>query len=56
MMEIDFHCGVKKLPAIRMPDNKWLFDTTPTIQWLDSQYVNHPVIPSDPAGSLGITG
>ena len=49
MMEIDFHCGVKKLPAIRMPDNKWLFDTTPTIQWLDSQYVNHPVIPSDPA-------
>ena len=49
MMEIDFHCGVKKLPAIRMPDNKWLFDTTPTIQWLDSQYVNHPVIPSDSA-------
>ena len=46
---IDFHCGVRKLPAIEMPDGKWLFDTTPTIQWLESRYTDHPVIPTDPA-------
>lgn len=46
---VDFHCGVRKLPAIEMPGGQWLFDTTPTIQWLESQYTEHPVIPADPA-------
>ena len=41
--------GVKKMPAVETADGLWLFDTTPTIQWFESQYPEAPVIPHDPA-------
>lgn len=43
------HTGIQKLPAIEMPDGHWLFDTTPTIQWLDEQHPTAPIYPEDPA-------
>jgi len=41
--------GVKKVPAIRTADGKWLFDTTPMIQWFEQRYPEAPVLPPDPA-------
>ena len=41
--------GVKKVPAIRTIDGKWLFDTTPMIQWFEKRYTEAPVLPKDPA-------
>lgn len=41
--------GTQKLPAIEMNDGRWLFDTTPMIQWLDGQHRDAPVLPTDPA-------
>ncbi len=41
--------GLMKVPVIRMANGQWLKDTTPMIEWLDSQYPDPPVIPKDPA-------
>lgn len=41
--------GIQKVPAIEMDDEKWLCDTTPTIQWLENKHTEKPVLPSDPA-------
>lgn len=41
--------GVQKVPAIEMPDGKWLSDTTPMIQWLDKKHSESSVYPEDPA-------
>jgi glutathione S-transferase len=41
--------GFQKVPAIEMNDGKWLFDTTPMIQWLEQKHPEQPVFPDDPA-------
>lgn len=41
--------GIKKMPAIESSDGLWLFDTTPTIQWLEDQFPTPSVVPDDPA-------
>lgn len=41
--------GVMKMPAMAAEDGSWLFDTTPMIAWLDSQYPGQSVYPDDPA-------
>jgi glutathione S-transferase len=43
------HSGVKKMPAIECDDGQWLYDTTPMIQWLESQHRENPITPNDPA-------
>ena len=40
--------GLMKVPVIRLPDGRWLKDTTPMIDWFESQYPDPPVIPKDP--------
>ena len=50
----DFHrigqrTGTQKIPAIEMQDGRWLYDTTPTIQWVEQQHPEAPVLPNDPA-------
>ena len=40
--------GLMKVPVIRLPDGRWLKDTTPMIDWFESQYPVPPVIPRDP--------
>lgn len=37
--------GVKKVPAVRTADGKWLFDTTPMIQWFEQRYTEAPLRP-----------
>ncbi|ARN75225.1 glutathione S-transferase family protein [Oceanicoccus sagamiensis] len=41
--------GTAKMPAIEMANGQWLYDTTPTIQWLEKQHTNSSVLPEDPA-------
>ncbi len=41
--------GIGKMPALKLPDGRWLFDTTPTIQWLEMQQAEDVITPSDPA-------
>ena len=40
--------GLMKVPVLRLADGRWLKDTTPMIEWLESQYPQPPVIPKDP--------
>ena len=40
--------GLMKVPVIRLANGQWLKDTTPMIDWLESQYPDPPVIPKDP--------
>lgn len=49
LQHIAKHTGTAKMPAIEMPDNQWLYDTTPTMQWLEKQHQDGPVLPRDPA-------
>lgn len=41
--------GIAKMPAIELDNNQWLFDTTPTIQYLEKSYSDTPVLPPEPA-------
>jgi len=40
--------GWMKLPVVRTPDERWLQDSTPMIQWFERQHPEHPVLPVDP--------
>ena len=39
---------VAQIPALQLPDGRWLTDTTPSIAWLEGQYPEPRVIPADP--------
>lgn len=41
--------GVRKMPAVETADGLWLFDTTPMIQWFESQYPQPAIVPHQPA-------
>ena len=41
--------GTVKMPAIEMANGQWLYDTTPTIQWLENKHPEAPVLPEDSA-------
>ena len=49
LREIDYHCGIRKLPAVNLENGQWLYDTTPTMQWLETQYPQHSITPDDQA-------
>jgi glutathione S-transferase len=40
--------GAEQMPALELPDGRMLTDTTPTIAWLEQQYPEPAVIPTDP--------
>jgi glutathione S-transferase len=41
--------GVNQLPGVRLADGRWMTDSTPMIQWLESEFPEPPVMPPDPA-------
>jgi glutathione S-transferase len=41
--------GAMQIPAVELPDGRWLTDTTPIIAWLEGQWEGPAVIPEDPA-------
>src|SRR5215471_12373998 len=40
--------GAAQMPAVLLPDGRWMTDTTPMIEWLETQVPDPAVIPSDP--------
>ena len=40
--------GAKQMPAVEFSDGRWATDTTPLINWLESEYPGASVIPADP--------
>ena len=36
------------MPAVELPDGRFMTDTTPMIAWLEEQHPEPPVIPRDP--------
>ncbi|MGV8997993.1 MAG: glutathione S-transferase family protein [Parvibaculaceae bacterium] len=48
MREAARRTGLAQMPAIELPDGRWMSDSTPMIEWLDAQGDAPHVIPSDP--------
>lgn len=40
--------GLLKMPAVELDDGRWLTDTTPIIEWFETQQPEPAVIPADP--------
>jgi len=40
--------GVAQMPAVELPDGRWMTDSTPMIEWLETQWPEPAVIPTDP--------
>ncbi len=40
--------GASQMPAVELPDGRWMTDTTPIIAWLETQHPDPIVIPRDP--------
>jgi glutathione S-transferase len=40
--------GTAQMPAVELPDGRWMTDTTPMIAWLETQHPEPAVIPRDP--------
>jgi hypothetical protein len=41
--------GFKKFLAVKTTNDKWLFDTTPMLQWFEHQCPEPSISPDDPA-------
>lgn len=41
--------GAMQMPAVQLPDGRWMTDTSPIIEWLESEFPDPPIIPADPA-------
>jgi len=44
--------GTTQMPAVELPDGRWMTDTTPMIAWLETQHPEPEVIPRDPLQSF----
>ncbi len=42
------HAGAIQLPVVKRADGRWMSDTTPIIQFLETEHPSPPVLPSDP--------
>ncbi len=40
--------GTSQIPAVELPDGRFMTDTTPMIDWFETHYPEAPVIPRDP--------
>jgi glutathione S-transferase len=40
--------GAAQMPAVRLPDGRWMTDTTPILEWLEAQEPEPRTIPADP--------
>jgi len=46
--DIPAKTGAMQMPAVKLADGRWLTDTTPMIEWFETQYTEHPILPADP--------
>ena len=40
--------GLSQMPVARLPDGRWMTDTTKMIQWFEEAYPQNPIVPKDP--------
>ena len=40
--------GAQQMPAVELPDGRWMTDTSPMIDWFETQYPGPPILPADP--------
>ena len=40
--------GVHQMPAVVLPDGRWMTDTTKMIQWFESKFENSSILPKNP--------
>ncbi len=40
--------GINQMPAVELPDGRWMTDTTKMIQWFESKIPENKIIPEDP--------
>jgi glutathione S-transferase len=40
--------GAAQIPAVELPDGRWMTDTTPMIDWFEAHHPEPAVIPADP--------
>jgi glutathione S-transferase len=40
--------GAQQMPAVELPDGRWMTDTTPMILWFEQAYPRFPILPADP--------
>jgi glutathione S-transferase len=39
--------GIHQMPAVVLPDGRWMTDTTMMIQWFESKFENSSIVPAD---------
>ena len=44
--------GIHQMPAVVLPDGRWMTDTTKMIQWFESKFNNSSILPKDPVQSF----
>ena len=48
MPQVEENTGSSQMPALQFADGSWMTDSTPVIQWFESEYPAPAVIPVDP--------
>ncbi|MEZ5952856.1 MAG: glutathione S-transferase family protein [Hyphomonas sp.] len=48
MRDIPAKTGAMQMPAAELPDGRWMTDTSPMIDWFETQYPDPPILPEDP--------
>lgn len=46
--KISANTGLRQMPVIELPDGRWMHDTTPMIEWFESQTSDRAVLSGDP--------
>lgn len=48
MRQVARETGLAQMPAVQLPDGRWMSDSTPMIEWLDARWPGPKVVPADP--------
>jgi glutathione S-transferase len=48
MRTIPEKTGAMQMPAAQLPDGRWMTDSSPMIDWFETQYKDGPILPDDP--------
>lgn len=49
MRTIPEKTGAMQMPAVELPDGRWMTDTSPMIDWFETEHPDAPILPADPA-------
>ena len=45
--KLERHLGLMQVPALELADGRWMTDSTKTIQWFESEFPEHGLMPED---------